>query len=182
MTREMTIADLSVIRRMADKVFGLDFHPDEHLIPFIENDKSLALVAERNNEIAGYLLARPYDKFSFLKKILHADPGVELPEKFYYLDTVLVDDNMQKQGVGSELMNAFHLNAPTSESIITLGWKNTLGVNVRKLFLAHGYQEYNEIKNLWAEDCHAGKFECPFKTSPCSCAVVFFIRTPSEQS
>lgn len=174
--RNIKHADIEMVLKLSSNEFGEGFHTKEHVLKYVDRDDALAIGIFQSDEILGLAFTELMDIDSFNRKINRFPNNKSLPERFIYLDSIMINSRYQKKGLGSKLMGACLERIDPSKTLVSLGWKNKNGINVQSLFLKYGFEMYDEIKDIWTENCDAGKFECPYKTGPCDCSVRLFVR------
>lgn len=174
--RNLKHEDLDEALKLSEREFGKKFHDLIHLTSFMRSIGTYALVGVVDQKIVGLLLVREMSNKDFRSKINNNIPSIELPQRFNYLDTIMVDSQYQKMRIGTGLLTTYFDQCKSDLKTAAIAWKNSDGLKVAPLFLSFEFKEYDEFSGIWDEDCNQNKYECAYKKEKCTCHGVLFVK------
>ena len=135
-TRRATTNDLETLYSIERECFTLEAFTKEQLAYLLENPKGISLIAEIDNQIAGFIIGLIYNY------------GTTRTGHVYTIDVAV---KHRRKGVGLELLKA--LEKRFVENGVETCYLEARRENVAalELYQKHGYTELDVLKNFYSE-------------------------------
>ncbi|MCE7056900.1 GNAT family N-acetyltransferase [Algoriphagus sp. AGSA1] len=176
--RDIKQNDLSKVLEISDQELGKEYL-DEDILTKISSDRFIFRIAETEaNGIIGFCYSYITSPTEFIE-----DFGVEsLPRSLKFSDsigvikTIAVLDSQKGKGVGSSLLSNVQeiLKQRNIHSVICIGWRSEVGVNIEGLMKLNRFIFFKEIKNFWTIDSKEKGYLCVDCGNPCSCSAMIY--------
>lgn len=136
--RKMTTNDIGTVIAIGSQAPELavsevsQFWSENRLIPWVEADADIMLVAEQDDEVIGAILTQ-----------LH------LPSKVGYLSDLVVKDSARSKGVGSALLRETMKQLDSLGVTLVYGLTQTTNTRIHNLLKKEGFNQGEEL--IWFE-------------------------------
>lgn len=179
--REAVTEEIANILDLSLPLFGDGYVQD---IPdFIRNKNGVALVAEEQGNIVGFVLGKLCVRDQALRIFRNTDeilPDIKHADKegtLGILKTIGVSQSRQGHGIGELLFRKAELRLKNlgTKIIVVPAWKDRDTVTIDGLMNHFSYKKFFTDDEYWKKDCENKKFRCPSKQgNKCSCSVDFY--------
>lgn len=136
---QATVDDLEALYRIERECFTIEAFTKEHIAYFLESSNAVSLIAQVNDEIAGFIIG-----------LIH-DYGKTRTGHVYTIDVAV---KYRRMGVGVRLLE--ELEQIFIRRRVTLCYLEARLDNVaaRELYRKHGYTEVERLKDYYSKGAH----------------------------
>jgi len=130
-----TIDDLERLYQIEKECFNIEAYSKEHIAYFLQNPNTVSLVAQINNEIAGFIIG-----------LIHRQDKMITGRVF----TIDVASNHRRKGVGLKLLDELERIFVKRGVKVCYLEARVDNVAARKLYRKHGYVEVKKLKKYYS--------------------------------
>lgn len=164
---------------LSSRCLGKGYLP---VIPHIETNKSVFLVAISSKKFIGFAYAKMIEK-NELNDILK-NQQIRIPPDIKranetgtlgFLNTVCVEPDYKGRGVATILVKECLKNLVTlgAKTLICIAWKSSAGVHIGGVIRKLGFRKWITLDKFWAEESKSLNYSCPVcGDPPCDCSAV----------
>jgi len=156
-------ADFSFVLELSEQLLGVDYITIKVLQSYL--DAQSGIVAWKEQQPLGVLFWNSLLPQNLIKRYENEDA--------IYLQTIIINPEFQKQGVGLKLITDF-TNSFKDKLIIAQAWSVNGHCNAESLNLKVGFKKIKTEGKIWKSDCEAQKFICPSYDGTCNCEAILF--------
>ncbi len=172
---ELSSQHFNSILTLSDELFGNGFLNTNSLNEYLANPQKMALVAQYDNLVCGFILLEHCTKNSLLNLALEEKDWFNnyfsAKDSFGILKTIAVNSQFKNKGIGSKLTTiGIETLSKTCSSIVSICWDKKSSTSFNIVLEKSGFTKIKTFNAFWKNDSLLNNYFCEIcGAPPCLC-------------